>query len=99
MYRKTPEVESEWSPADWAVEGLRFIIDRNFEHSGYYRRGIGHLLTAISLDVQRDNRRRASFLADIARPLIETIHDETENQILTGAAFEWLGDIDLLLGN
>jgi len=99
MHRSTPEEKSEWSSADWAVEGFRFIVDSNFKQGDHYRKGVSYLLSAIIYDVQDDNYWRASNLADLTRPLIELMQDETAEPILVGIGFEWFGDIDLLLGN
>lgn len=81
----------------YAREGFDRFLVSHFGLDGECRIGIGMILQAISCDVRAGNSRRAEHLFAIIEPLLVELRYGTDDNVLRGLAFEWLGDGKLML--
>jgi hypothetical protein len=92
--------EFEAAATAYAQAGFALLNEAKFELGGERPyEGLGYLKNAISCDRRAGNLRRPSLLASIYRTLVQELRESTDDTVEEGLAWEWLGDLKILLGH
>ncbi|WP_276274959.1 hypothetical protein [Haladaptatus sp. QDMS2] len=83
----------------FALAAFELMVTKKFEDTKTLSLGAAELLRAISCDVRVNNTGRATHLFDFAKVLCERVRADTDDEILEGLSYEWVGDGYLMLGD
>lgn len=83
----------------YALYAFEELVASEYEYGSSMRSALIHLLESISADVRGGNRNRAVTHATMLEPLLRRLVEDAAVDALRGLAWEWIGDIHLLLGD